>query len=305
MKNELPKKIPALLTLAGEAAAGAGTHGATIPLLVNTQANITADVNPVLDALAAYGAAKSVLKARHGVVQEKTKVGRLFLTVSRDSFKPTLGFEYNRLWDETGLEGSLGITALDSVVLPLLKSFERFMTDHPEMEVAAKNITADRASELFEELKAARILVNEQQNVLSDALALRNTRVRALRTRVRGLINELAQKMGPLDNRWLAFGLNKPGAAETPDPVQNLVATVIGPGVVAMKWDAAARAKYYHVYKKVLGVDVAPVLVGSPADIDFNLEGLPAGKTIEIYVTAVNTGGDGVKSNVVTLTTHP
>ena len=305
MKNEIPKKIPALLTLAGEAAAGAGTHGATIPLLVNTQANITADINPVLDALAAYGAAKSVLKARHDVVYEKMKVGRLFLTVSRDSFKPTLGFEYNRLWDETGLEGSLAITALDSAVLPLLKSFERFMTDHPEMEVAAKNITATHAGELFDELKTARILVNEQEKVLSDALALRNANVRALRTRVRGLINELAQKIGPLDNRWLAFGLNKPGAVETPDPVDNLVATLIGPGVVAMKWDAAARAKYYHVYKKVLGVDDAPVLVGSPADIDFNLESLPVGKTVEIYVTAVNNGGDGVKSNVVTVTTHP
>jgi hypothetical protein len=132
-----------------------------------------------------------VLKARHDVVQEKTKVGRLFLTTSRDSFKPELGFEYNRLWDEVGLEGSLKILPFDSTVLPLLKSFERFMTDHPAMEVEAKNITATRAGELFEELKAARILVNEQENVLSEALAVRNAKVRALRTRMRGLVNEL------------------------------------------------------------------------------------------------------------------
>jgi hypothetical protein len=305
MKNVIPKKIPALLTLAGDAADGAGTHGATIPLLQNTEVNINADIVPLNAALLAYGQATGLLKAKRAVLHDKTKAGRTFITLTRDNLKPLLGNEYNANWDATGMIGSLGVRATDGEVLPLLKTFHDYLVANPALEVDAKDITAVKADDLFTDLKAARTAVNEQETVTNLALALRNSKASLLRKRLRGLISELSQKMGPLDERWLSFGLNKPGAVETPEQVANLVAVLIGPGVVATKWDAAARAKYYHVFKKVVGVDDQYVLVGSPADIDFNLEGLPAGQTVDIVVAAVNNGGEGVQSNKVTLTTHP
>ncbi|MDB6025731.1 MAG: hypothetical protein JWM68_1954, partial [Verrucomicrobiales bacterium] len=125
-----------------------------------------------------------------------------------------------------------------------------------------------------------------------------------LRKRIRDVINELNMRLDPLDERWLAFGLNKPGALDMPDVPENITAILIGPNAAAMKWDAAARATYYRVWKRVIGVDAEPVAVGSPADIDFTLENLPAASTIEIYVSAVNNGGESQLSEKITITTH-
>ena len=58
------------------------------------------------------------------------------------------------------------------------------------------------------------------------------------------------------------------------------------------------------MFKKVQGVDTEFILVGSPGDLDFTLENLPANSTIEIYVTAVNNGGEGVASEKITIVTH-
>ena len=71
----------------------------------------------------------------------------------------------------------------------------------------------------------------------------------------------------------------------------------------AVKWDQSARAGHYRVWKKVVGVDENFISVGSPSDLDFTIENLPAGKTIQIAVSAVNNGGESLKSEVVTIVT--
>ena len=113
------------------------------------------------------------------------------------------------------------------------------------------------------------------------------------------LFKELAQVMPPTDNRWLAFGFNLPGAEATPDQPENVVVTLIGPNALSVKWKAAARAKYYRVWKKVIGVDTEYMQVGSPADLDFTIEGLPGNSQVEIVVSASNSGGESAFSTVV------
>jgi hypothetical protein len=167
-----------------------------------------------------------------------------------------------------------------------------------------KNLTAARFDDAHEDLFEAIGAVNQQKTVCRDLQTVRNDKAKALRKRLRGLIEELNQNLSPIDARWNAFGFNLPGVIETPEQPTGLMAALIGPGVVALKWNAAARAGYYHVYKKVVGVDAEYVLVGSPADIDFTLEGLPTGAQVEIVVAAINDAGDGPKSAKVTVTTH-
>ncbi len=304
MKNEIPDQIPVLLTLAGDAADGAGLHEAGIPLLQNTQANISADITPLVDAIMAYGTGKNLLATRRATVETVLEDSRLFLTLSRDNFKPTLGYEYNQNWDLTGLIGSLKVPRTDAETLPVLSSFKEFLAANPTMEVAAKNITATRADQLFTQLKAARSAVNAQESVVAALLTDRDLKAKKLRKRIRGLIEELNQTIDELDDRWLAFGLNKPGAQQTPDLVTDVVAMLIGPTAVALKWDTTARAEYYHVFKRVQGVDEDYVLVGSPADLDFTIENLPSGKQIDIVVSAVNNGGEGQRSEAVTILTN-
>jgi fibronectin type 3 domain-containing protein len=82
-----------------------------------------------------------------------------------------------------------------------------------------------------------------------------------------------------------------------------VIAVLIGPNAVAVKWTGAARAEYYRVWKKVVGVDEEFIALNSPHDLDYTIEGLPANATVQIVVTAVNNGGESAKSEVVTVTT--
>jgi hypothetical protein len=107
-----------------------------------------------------------------------------------------------------------------------------------------------------------------------------------------------------LDLRWLTFGLKMPGADSIPEVPANILAVLTGPTALSIKWDAAARADYYRVWKKVVGVDEELVPVASPADLDLTMEALPNNATIEIAVSALNNGGESLRSAVVTVQTH-
>ena len=120
---------------------------------------------------------------------------------------------------------------------------------------------------------------------------------------MRGLISELETVLDPNDSRWLAFGLNIPGAPATPDVPSHVTATLTG-STAAMKWNAGARADYYRIWQKVHGVDDDYVSVGSAADLDFDVSSLPANSTVELAVSAVNDGGESQLSAAVTVTTH-
>jgi hypothetical protein len=303
MKNEIPKSIPALLTMAGLAANGAGQYAA-LPLLQNTQANINGDINPLVDAIMAYGTGKDLLTVRRDAMHAKVDISRGFLMLGRDNFKPVLGTEYNQAWDNTGLVGSLVIPRNELEVLPLLRSYNHFLTANPTFEVASKEITAARADLLFTDLEGAIGAVNQQDAVVSSLLVERDGKVGLLRKRMSDLIGELKMRLPGLDNRWKAFGFNPPDATETPDQVNHVQATLIGPTAVALKWNATARAAYYRVFTKVHGVETEYVAVGSPADLDFTIENLPTNAQIDIVVMAVNDGGEGALSEVITITTH-
>lgn len=303
MKNTIPQSIPALLTLAGDAADGAGLYHAAIPLLQNTKANIQADIDPLVDAIMAYGAGKAELASLREAANAKLEDSRKFLTLGRDNLKPHFGSEYNQGWDIVGLVGSLSIPRAEADVLPVLTSFKEFFAANAAYEVPPK-VTATLAEAFFSDLKAARSAVNAQETVVGNLMAVRDGKAAALYKRIRGLISELEQRIDGLDERWLAFGLNKPDAQEKPEVPLHVSAILIGPNAASVKWDASARATYYRVFKKVNGVDTEYVSAGSPADLDFTLENLPANSTIEVVVAAVNSGGESAVSEKITIVTQ-
>ncbi|MDB6025154.1 MAG: hypothetical protein JWM68_1377 [Verrucomicrobiales bacterium] len=304
MKNTVPQTLAALQTAAHKAAYGSGLYGAGLPLFQNTQTNINVDINALVVSILAHGTGKTELAIRREMTRTKVDISRQFLTLGRDTFKPVLGSEYNQSWDLTGLVGSLVIPRTADELLPVLTSFKGFLTVNPALEVPNKEITADKADALFEDLKDAVNAVDGQETNLGILMKARDAKAEILSKRLSDLIQELHMRMDGLDDRWKAFGFNLPGAQETPDGIGALTAVLIGPNTAALKWAAPARAEYYHVFKRVVGVDADFVLVGSPADLDFNLENLPANAHVEIVVTAVNSGGEGQRSETVTLVTH-
>ena len=60
----------------------------------------------------------------------------------------------------------------------------------------------------------------------------------------------------------------------------------------------------YRVWIKIHDAEVDYTAIGSPSDLDFTLENLPANSTVDIVVSAVNNGGESAVSDVITVTTH-
>ena len=304
MTNTIPRSNEGLATLAGDIANGLALHEATLEILQNTQAKVRLD-------LAGYDAAFDAYKAALKAETDQQKELRVVvaasiesLTLGRDVLKPFLGRSRSQAWDEIGLASSLAIDSSREKISRLLRSFKVHFAANPAHEVLTKDVTAARYQVLFDDLDAGRGALAARGSDRATARRTRDEKAAQLRKRVRDTIKELGMKLGPLDPRWTAFGLNMPGAMQMPDVPQQVVAVLIGNNAVAVKWAAAPRAEYYRVWKKVNGVDQELIAVGSPNDRDFTIEGLPANSTVEIAISAVNSGGETITSEVVTVVTH-
>jgi hypothetical protein len=302
MKNTVPKSYPEILIYAGKAANGADQYGAGIPLLQNTKIKIDADILAMEGASTNYANARAELKVRNAATKAALRESRPLVILGRDNLKPMLGSMFSASWLPLGHNASLEVTVDPEQVLTLLRGYKEFFEAHPDQEIAAKDITAVKFDEAYTELFTAVKAVDTQKTVSFDLKAIRNAKATNLRKRMRGLIEELTQNIGPMDPRWKAFGFNQPGAVSTPDQVTGLVAVLLGGGVAAAKWDPVPGALHYRVYKKVINVDPDYVAIATTSDPNFNLEALPPAATVDVVIAAVNNGGEGQPSDKVTLT---
>jgi hypothetical protein len=245
-----------------------------------------------------------VMRDQRTALTTAVETGRTFALLARDILKPLLGTQYSEAWDAAGFRNSLYVPESLESVLRLLESLQAFFTTNPTMEWAGRNITAAQAGILIDAINTAKNAVLNQRANVDILMSDRDVKFEAMRKGLRDLINELVTLLDPMDARWLSFGFNKPGADETPDVPTGLVAVLIGPNAAATKWGASARAAYYRVWMKVHGAATDYVAVGSPADLDFTLENLPAASVIDIALSAVNDGGESALSEPITVTTH-
>ncbi len=302
MKNLIPQNIDGALTLCSSAINGATNFGASLKHM--TAAVLIALRTSLLTAFNNLETGRQVLRDKRAALANVMEQARAYATLAKDVLKPMFGSQYSERWDPTGFRGSLVVADNSEDMLRLLESLKDYFAANAAHEVAGRNITSAQAQVLLDALVTAHDDVLNQKTLVDQLSTARDEKFEALRKGLRDLCNELAVLLDPLDARWLSFGFNKPGADETPDEVESVVATLIGPTAVALKWAASARAAFYHVWKRVQGVDEDYVLIGSPADLDFTLENLPTNATVDIAVSAVNTGGEGPRSTSVTITTH-
>ncbi len=302
MKNPIDKTNNGALTSMALA-----IHGATlypmITLLRYPLAVLIALRAAAVTARDNYENGKPVMKSLRDGLNAARLQARAFMFLVREILKPIFGSEYSELWNAIGLYGSLEIPQnVDDLVL-LLEAVVAYLTANPTVGVD-RNLTAAEAQDVLDALKNARKSVLDQEDAMANMLVVRDQKFAAVRKGLRGLLNELDDVLDPLDPRWKAFGFNMPGADETPDVPTNITAILIGPNAVALKWDPSARAEYYRIWMKIHGAEGEYTAVGSPADLDFTLENLPANSTIDIVVSAVNNGGESAFSEVKTVTTQ-
>ena len=304
MKQVIEKSLSGLLPAAEAAAAGAAQLGQIIGIKQNDEAAVRTDLGVLITAVEGYEQAKVVLTGKRADGRSTIETSRDFLTLTRDMLKPRFGSQYSEAWTVTGFVDSLVVPMALNDVQYRIRQMRAFLAANPETELAALNITAARAESLFNDLNASIAAINWQQTLVGQQKDARDAAADKLRIRLRWLINELSQLLGPLDQRWLTFGFNMPDADETPDIPDNISAVLIGANAMSVKWPASARAAYYRVWKRVKGVDQELIAVGSPGDLDFTIEALPGNASIEVAVSAVNNGGESGQSAVVTVQTH-
>ena len=253
----------------------------------------------------AYQNSRLLMSNCRETLRAATKDGREFIIVTRDMFKPRFGSQPSIDWLQLGFQpDSLAAPDLPADMKPVLRAIKTYLAANPTLELPVLQITAARAQTLLDALNAAEVAMNIQDSTLGNLRDAREAALNTLEGTIRSFIAELGVKLGPLDSRWKAFGLNIPDAEETPDQVTGVTVTLIGPTAAAIKWAASPRAEYYRVWMKLHGAEGDYAAVGSPADLDFTIENLPTNSAIDIVVSAVNAGGESSVSEVFTVTTH-
>lgn len=303
MKQKRHTSIPALVTAAITAAGGVTKLAATVPVVHNNAAAIQALVDEIMQAGEAYRAGKKLLGDRRVELADILDKSRIHLMLTRDTYKSRLGKEHGPGWIITGWEESFEVSRKANRVLPHMQTLQTLMETDPGFETPTLNVTAAEFDMLHTKLSNALVAVNEQNTVVGNLKAARNQSRRKLDRLLRGLFQELRNFLTPLDERWKTYGFNIPGAPSTPEVPTNVTAVLIGPNAVSVKWARSERADHYRVSMRVIGVHPEMVSAGLPADLDFTLVGLPANSQIEIAVSAINAGGESVKSELVKVTT--
>ncbi len=275
---------------------------ASVHLLRNPKNDVVTELTNTIMACGNLEQAKQVKATRRTALFEAITDSQKFIRMVRDFLKSIFGNLYTDLWTALGFNNSLAVSNLPDELKRMLLAIIAHLTNNPSLEVGTI-ITAARAQELHDALMNAQHALASQEANVSMAMDDRDAKYNILRKRISNVYQELLMELDPLDPRWKKFGFNIPGADETPEQVTGLKVTLIGPTAAAVKWEASARAAYYRVWTKIHGSEGDYVAMGSPGDLDFTIENLPANSTIDIVVTAVNNGGESSVSDVITITT--
>lgn len=300
--NRLPDALPALFTLAEDMADGLNAHEAAIGVKQTTEASLRASLTAAQTAQSNFSEAQGGKAALSTAVTVADSNGKAFIAAARNVLMNSLGSGWSQTWEPTGFPNqSIAVPTTQAERQALLGSLQAYFTATPTQENAPLNVTAAQAGVLFNVLSTARSALNGGLTDSGQKKAARDAAVNALRRRMRGLIDELAVLVTDDDPRWLAFGVNLPGAPDTPGIPETLILTPGTAGRILADWADSPRAERYRVFKQVVGADADFVSSLTVTDSDATLSGLPSGAVVRVRVTALNNAGESQPGAVAEL----
>ncbi|HMJ05338.1 MAG TPA: hypothetical protein VK474_03690, partial [Chthoniobacterales bacterium] len=186
--------------------------------------------------------------------------------------------------------------------IALVQKVGAFLTANPSYEVADRDVTAAKATALYDATQAAQAPLQTAQAALVTASGVLNTAQAALVKAMRGVIKILDVTLSRTDARWHSFGLNIPATPTTPATPTGFRATVMGSEVL-LECDAMPLATRYRFRRKIEGVDATYQLVAGSRTPMAMLEGVAGGLTMLFTAEAVNGGAQSVPSDPITVVT--
>ena len=241
-QNNLPKPIDALFTAGEDLADGLHTHEVAIGMKQNLEADVRADLDATIAAQGVHTTAQSAKTPLSTAVTVADSNAKAFIGTARRLLVTGLGESYSQAWDITGFpDQSTAVPGTQAKRQALLLALKNYLLAHNSYEVSTQGIhfTAFEAGNLFTALSDARSNAAQGNTEAGQKRVLRDAAEKVLRHRMNGTIAELGQLLEDDDPRWLAFGLNLPGATDLPDVADSLVLTAGSAGVVHSDWSDA------------------------------------------------------------------
>lgn len=316
--NSIPIAYDPVIQLLEDAADGAQAHGTALGIAHNGEtalrANLTALVGtpagpsntpPAVPGLKAlWNTAQANKSTKTAALRTAQSNGRFLARTCIRSLMPVLGEDWNSAWSEAGFEG--GSLAVPANPLPNLQQLRAYYAANPTRETASVNgvaCTAAACETAAQAVSTAQTNSNQSNTDAGTAHGNFLAGLAAARTRLTNLRDELSQLMGNDDERWYAFGFDKPSDGTSPEVPENLVVTLGAPGsrTLLADWDDARRADNYRLRAvvKATGVQVFNEIVTDSQGI-ITLPNLPAGTELDLTVTARNATGESQPTSAVT-----
>ena len=318
MANITPESYEPLIQALEDAADGAHTHGAAIGLVHNDETHIRADlvalvgkpggpggVPPAVPGFKAlWNAAHANQSTKSAACRELYANARSYVRTCIHSLFPVLGESWNAQWNAAGFTGgSLGVPPNP---LTLLQQLRAYYLANPARECVVQGINCNAVTceATAQAISTAESACNQGDTDASTAHTNYLNGIAAGRARIIGLKNELSQLIGDDDERWYAFGLDKPSDPRTPEPPANLTAvpSAAGSRTYIVQWDNARRAESFRL-RAVLqanGRDLVNVLAYDTQYV-LDLDSVPAGSVVDLTVTGRNLAGESPASDPVEL----
>ncbi len=181
-------------------------------------------------------------------------------------------------------------------------SLYAFFRANKTYEVASLGVTALEAAAKRDAALAAQSELADEEMLLKEAGESRASAQTILTATMRTLISNLDRMLGPLDPRWLAFGLNQPGVKQTPGKPVNVQAHTDGTGVVVVTCDTVPLATRYRWRMLLVGVQTEYSLAARSVDPIGMIKNVLPGQRVRIIVQAVNGNQQGVASEPIEFT---
>jgi hypothetical protein len=303
MAQNTISKIRAQISGLGEKMkAGLTALGVTLGITQITVASFGALLAAFNAALGVYNSARSSRQVAYDLFHSKEDDITAWLKVVRGILIGDFGDRWNTMWAQAGfVQPSTAIPRRLQDRIALVQSLAVFFTESPSYEVPDKDVTAAKATALYDAVQAAQSPLQTANVALKTAAGVLRTAQAALVSNMRFLIKILSGTLSRTDPRWQGFGLNIPGDNTTPDAPTGLRATVMGSDIL-LECDPTALATRYRFRRKIIGVDDDYQLVASSVTPMAMLQDVIGGFTMEIIVQAVNGGSQSRASDPIVVT---
>ncbi len=303
MGNPIAKSSAAFIALGTNMDKGLLDLGELLGIKQITETEFKTDLDGYITADGAYINARSATQDASNAFQEKLDELSTLLQKTRNVLAASFGSTYSTVWAQAGfINASTQVPKRIDDKLGLAVSLVSFLGTHPTYEQPTLGVTKAGIEASRTATVTAQQAYGTAQITQKDKSRARDTAYETLATDMRTVIKNLSEILEANDPRWLAFGLNMPGADVTPSQPINVTATVDASGNIVVTCDPVALATRYRARMLRVGVDPDYRLAASGPAAMLVIGGVLPGQTVQIVMQAVNGSTQSVTSQPVLVT---